>query len=340
MVTKRATEKVAVVLNGNAKSVTPKVIERVKAGLKLPGKVFVSERLDQVPGIVQTIIEDGYDSVLTGGGDGTFTVTVTEMVTYLQSKSNRNEIRLPRFGILKLGTGNALAWMVGSAPLGQKGAELHELPHKTQTIRLVESEGLYSPFSGAGADARILADYAAHKSLVKRTPFSGLGTGLTGYTLASITRSLPNFIANPLPEVKIINTGHDAYPVGQNGIEKQCPIKTGEVIYEGKARLCGLGTIPYYGFKMKMFPFALSDPARMHLRITSMGPTAFLAHLSSIWKGQYEQKHTLHDYLVEKVAIELPDGTNVQVGGDPQGTRNLMEASVSPFTVDLIDFNA
>src|SRR6185369_6431037 len=107
-----APRRVAVVVNGRAKNVTAEVIstlDRILEGSDL----FVSRRIEDAREIAQTLVHRGYDTVLTGGGDGTFTVMVTEVVREARKKG----ATLPRFGLLKLGTGNALAWVVGARDL-------------------------------------------------------------------------------------------------------------------------------------------------------------------------------------------------------------------------------
>ena len=49
-------------------------------------------------------------SVLTGGGDGTF----VQMVTVITKEARSRNQEPPRFGLLKLGTGNSLAWALGA----------------------------------------------------------------------------------------------------------------------------------------------------------------------------------------------------------------------------------
>src|SRR4051812_48624600 len=71
--------RIAVVVNGNAKSVTQEVIstlDQILAG----GDLFVSRNLEDAGHIARTLISRGYGTVLTGGGDGTFTVMVSEVV--------------------------------------------------------------------------------------------------------------------------------------------------------------------------------------------------------------------------------------------------------------------
>src|SRR5262252_7903852 len=74
-----ATDRIAVVVNGNARSVTNEVISTLDQIL-LGGDLFVSRRLEEGPELARTVINRGYGTVLTGGGDGTFTAVVTDVV--------------------------------------------------------------------------------------------------------------------------------------------------------------------------------------------------------------------------------------------------------------------
>src|ERR1043165_108510 len=99
----RHTDRIAVVVNGNARSVTKEVISTLDQIL-LGGDIFVSRRLEEGPELARTIVNRGYGTVLTGGGDGTFVAVVSDVVREAQKQGKA----LPRFGFLKLGTGNAL----------------------------------------------------------------------------------------------------------------------------------------------------------------------------------------------------------------------------------------
>jgi diacylglycerol kinase family enzyme len=74
-----ASDRIAVVVNGNAKSVTDEVISTLDQIL-LGGDLFVSRKLEDSRDIAKTLLSRGYGTVLTGGGDGTFTVMVSEIV--------------------------------------------------------------------------------------------------------------------------------------------------------------------------------------------------------------------------------------------------------------------
>src|SRR3954451_20093286 len=102
--------RIAVVVNGNAKSVTVEVIEALDEILD-SGDLFVSRRVEESEAIARTLVDRGYGTILTGGGDGTFTVAVTAV----GAEAKTCGAPVPRFGLLRLGTGNSLAWVLGAS---------------------------------------------------------------------------------------------------------------------------------------------------------------------------------------------------------------------------------
>ena len=92
--------RIAVVVNGNARSVTDDVISTLDQIL-MGGDLFVSRRVEEGADIARTLVNRGYGTVLTGGGDGTFTVMVTEVI----KEARRQEKPLPRFGLAQARNG-------------------------------------------------------------------------------------------------------------------------------------------------------------------------------------------------------------------------------------------
>jgi len=328
-----------VVVNGNAKSVNDEVISTLDQIL-LGGDLFVSRRLEDAGDIARTLVNRGYGTVLTGGGDGTFTVMVTEVV----HEARRQGRALPRFGLLKLGTGNALAWVAGASKAKGRGlaADIQRLREDagSREIRLVEVEDYLTPFAGFGVDAVVLHDYAAIKSQLAGTPFQRLASGASGYAVASVTRSIPSYFVRTVPHCRVINDGAPAQRIGEKGGILGQPIPRGETVYEGPARIVGLATIPYYGFGFRMFPFAEERSDRMQLRVSTIGPVGFVRNFRAIWRGEYHDPNIVFDYLVEAVRIEIDPPTVFQIGGDPQGERTEVSAHVSSEPIRLVDFYA
>jgi len=331
--------RIAVVVNGRAKNVTAEVISTLDRILE-GGDLFVSRRIEDAREIAQTLVHRGYDTVLTGGGDGTFTVMVTEVIREARKKG----AALPRFGLLKLGTGNALAWVVGARDLkgGEVDADIRRLCEEagSRTVRLIEVEGIITPFCGLGADAHVLADYGWVKSHLGATPLKRFSSGPSGYAIAALTRTLPSLLFSGMTACRIVNAGKEAYRVGPHGSVVGRPVPSGELLYEGPMRLCALSTIPYYGYGFRMFPFAEDRPDRMQLRVSTIKPHEFLYHLKDIWRGDYQNPKCISDFLVERVALEFEPAAPLQVGGDSRGERSRLEVGLCPTPVELVDFYA
>lgn len=334
-------QRIAVVVNGNAKSVTGEVIEtldQILAG----GDLFVSRRVEDSEGIAKTLVERGYGTILTGGGDGTFTVVVTAVI----KEAERRGLPIPRFGMLRLGTGNALSWVLGASRV--KGQGGHGLAVDLARLRsdagsrelcLVEAEGILSPFCGFGIDAVVLRDYAAVKSTLSRGPLKRLAAGPLAYAIAATTRTIPSYVVRKVPRCRVINEGSDALRVGERGAIVGSPIRKGEVLYDGPARIAAVSTIPYYGFGFRVFPYADDRPDRMNLRLSNISPLAFVTQFRSIWRGEYDDVEVNHDFFVDDITIEMDPPTAFQIGGDARGERTRVRIRKTD-PVRIVDFYA
>jgi len=332
-------QRVAVVVNGNAKSVTDEVISTLDQIL-MGGDLFVSHRLKDCRDIAHTVVARGYGTVLTGGGDGTFMVMVTAVV----HEARRQQKSLPRLGLLRLGTGNALAWVVGASSTKGRGlaADIQRLHQDagSRPLRLIEVEDVIAPFCGIGADAVVLSDYNAFKQRLNGTPLRRLASGFSGYIAAAATRTVPNYILKHVPHCRVLNEGSDAFRVGAKGSILGPPIPRGEVLYEGPARIASMSTIPYIGFGFRYFPYAEERDDRMHLRVSSIGPLQFARNFRGIWRGEHHDPEATFDYLVDAVSIEMDPPTAFQIGGDEHGQRQRVEARLAPEVFRLVDFYA
>ncbi|HZX67155.1 MAG TPA: hypothetical protein VFE76_17250, partial [Myxococcales bacterium] len=64
-------KKVAVLLNGNARAVTEQLRRELEQFVP-PEDLFFSRTFEDARSIARTVLDRGYPTVLTGGGDGTF----------------------------------------------------------------------------------------------------------------------------------------------------------------------------------------------------------------------------------------------------------------------------
>jgi diacylglycerol kinase family enzyme len=334
-----ASDRIAVVVNGNARSVTSEVISTLDQIL-LGGDLFVSRRREEGPDLARLIINRGYGTVLTGGGDGTFTSVLTDVVR----EATKQGKAIPRFGFLKLGTGNALAWVVGASGSKRRGlaADIERLRQDagSRPVRFIEVDDLIAPFAGFGVDAEVLQDYEIVKKRLLAGPLKRVAPGALSYAISSVTRSLPSYFVKAMPHCRILNEGADAYRIGSKGSIVGPPVPRGETIYEGPARIAAVSTIPYYGFGLRAFPYAEERGDRMSLRVSTIGPVPFAMNFGAIWRGEYENPAVMFDYLVEAISWELDPPTPFQVGGDARGEHSRMRAVLSPTVVRLVDFYA
>jgi len=326
---------VAVVVNGNAKSVTDEVISNLDQILR-GTDLYVSKSLEHAKEISERLVLQGYGTVLTGGGDGTFTVMVSEVV----AAADRLGRPRPRFGFIKLGTGNALAHVVGVGGTNDLAADIRRLKEEagSRKIGLVEVDGTLTPFCGFGVDAEMLADYAHVKNQLANTPLQRLGQGLGGYVLSSVGRTLPRQMFRSMFHCRITNCGTTGLRLGAGGRPIGKPIEYGEVIYEGPARMVGAATIPYFGFGMRYFPHAEEYPEKMSLRVTTMGPIEFARNIKAIWRGEYENPSHVFDFVATDVLVQVDPPIAFQVGGDVRRERREARLRLSPKPIRLVDF--
>jgi diacylglycerol kinase family enzyme len=331
-------ERVAVVLNGNARQVTDELVESFDQ-LVGAGDLFLSRSLDEVQDIAVEIVEARYPVVLTGGGDGTF----VQMVTSITNEARNRNHEPPSFGLLRLGTGNSLAWALG-AGTSRKGvlADLARLRHDSahKEVRLLEAQGLLSPFAGAGFDALGLKHFHEVRSLVRHLPWVGRrATGALSYAISIPLLTIPELALRPRLQVRIINHGA-AERLDRDGRPTGAPIDEGEPIFEGGCIAALASTIPYWGFGARVFPFAENRPSdRFCLRVVATSPLHVAAHMRSAWRGTY-RADDLIDLYAEDVELQFDRETPIEIGGDPAGMTRSMRVRLHPDPVKLIDYAA
>ena len=319
-----------VVLNSNAGRMKPRLARQIE---RVAGRdhVFLTESPEHAREVLHRCVEREYTTVFAGGGDG----TVIDAINTLHSLRAAGE-RVPGVGVLRLGTGNALARYLGSGrPLKAIGDYAAGRVHKAVPIRMVESNGTLFPFGGMGTDAAILNDYVALRRSHAQGPLARLFKGLSGYILAGLGRTVPNYLRRPNPRVTITNLGRPAYRIGPDGEEIGDPIPTGGVLYEGTAAMLGPATTPIIGYGIRFFPFADRRAGRFQLRLIDMSP------LESVWNFPAAAMGTLahagcHDFYVDRVRVVSEQALPYQIGGDARGYTDEVTWGISSVPVTLV----
>jgi diacylglycerol kinase family enzyme len=329
-------EQTAVLLNGNAKQVSPRVRD-VLSSLVPADNLFFSRDPGDADRIADTVMSRGFDTVFTGGGDGTF----VSWVNHILDRAETRDAPAPRFGVLALGTGNAVAEMVGA---GRAVDDLRRhvsgevLPGRR--LDLVTCDGRRTPFAGVGIDAAVLNDYNW-----LRTRLAGragrLASGLTGYGLAIALRSAPRQVFQRKPAYcEIVNTGALAWRLDPGGERVGRPIDNGELLYAGPCMMAAGSTVPYYGFKLRAFPFAGRRHGTLQLRVFTRIPVpSLILHAREIFRGDFAHPGLL-DFEADRVEMSFDRPVPYQVGGDAEGFRDKLALGIAPRSVELLDYAA
>ncbi|MEI6806510.1 MAG: diacylglycerol kinase family protein [Myxococcaceae bacterium] len=324
------TQRSAFILNANAKSVTDRVVAKL-VKLIPSGDLFYSKSMQDSENYYQTILDRGYGFVFSGGGDGT---VVNAINTLTRISKKQRDIQLPRIGVLKLGTGNAMAQVVSA----QKA--FWDVSHIVQggiieqkPLQLVECEdGTLTPFAGIGYDGEILNDYVHVKEN------QGL-TSISAYLWAAFSRTLPRHISSkaPIIRIKTYQTAYQMINVDGEDLEIEIPPNT--LLYEGPADIASVGSIPWYGFGFTMFPFANRREGFLNLRISTMSLGTMITHLyPGIWKGTFRHAK-LNDFLVQDIVIESDQALPYQIGGDASGHRNRLRFKTAKQAVQIAELS-
>ncbi|MFL5318135.1 MAG: diacylglycerol/lipid kinase family protein [Myxococcaceae bacterium] len=335
--------KVAVLLNANARKVTDRVI-RSLSHVVPEEDLFVSRSQLDARRITQTVLERRYHTVFCGGGDGTFMGFVNEIYGQLDQRNRYLHQRAPRFGILKLGTGNGMAALVNASSTRSDGilddvlrARAGEVPGYRR-VDMLQVEGKRAPFAGLGVDGKLLNDYIWVKENLGRGLLKRAMTGPGGYFSAVAFKTIPHYLtASTWFDAEVINNEGEAFLIGPDGEPTGTSYKPGETMFKGRLMMASAGTIPYYGFELKMFPFATKRAGYMNLRLGAVGTMNAIANLPKLWAGTWRDEG-IRDFYAKDVSIKFTKPMAFQIGGDAEGYREQVRLQVASEPIELVDF--
>lgn len=330
--------RVAFFLNANAKSVTKKLLTKLKTIIPKED-LFLSMNLSEAEQNIQEILNLGYAYVFCGGGDG----TVVSAINYINEYGRRHPHELlPKIGVLGLGTGNALArFLQAKNPIDDIRSILGGKSLRPIALSMIEAHGgQLTPFAGIGYDGELMNDFESVKDVFFESPFRKLFSSVTGFTLAGVFKTLPRQIGRQLPTIRV-NSSHPAYRiVNINGIDEEVYVEQGDLLFDDVASIICVGTVPWIGYGITMFPFANKRPGYMHLRISAVPISVCLANLyPSIWHGEFRHK-LLYDFLVKDVSIESDESLPYHLGGDAMGYRKKLYFTIAKNPVMLASLHS
>lgn len=335
-------ERVAVLLNANARKVGKRIVKALSHVVP-EGDLYLSRSELDARRIAQQVVDRGYTTVFMGGGDGTVTCFINEILTQVALRRQHHPTPTPRFGVLKLGTGNSVASLVKASPTRGDGfvddvlrARAGEVPGY-RTIDMLLVDGKRAPFAGLGMDGKLLNDYNWVKENFGKGAFGKLMTGPGGYLASVALKTVPYYMTQSTEvECEVINGPATAYRMGSDGtpVETFAPHAT---LYKGPLMMACAGTVPFYGFELCMFPFAGKRRGMMNLRVGTAPAAKILANLGKLWNGTW-RPDGLHDFLTRDATIKFSREMPFQVAGDAEGYRNEVRFQIAPEPIDVVDF--
>ena len=291
----------------------------------MPGGVRFTSSLDHARTTIRAEIARGVELMILGGGDGTVVMGLT-LIAEACRGSGRPE---PAIGVLRLGSGNAIADTVGATD--DAAADLAQLAQgrgSWRKVPMLDVLGVRAPFVGMGVDAQLLEDQEAVGRVVDRVPVvRRLVGGGARYALSVALRSVPRFATAPRPNVVVTNLGAPAIEMKRGGATG-ARIGAGQTLWSGACTLVAGATIPFFGFGLKMFAFAGAQSGRFHLRCGDAGLFEILRNAPAAFRGEYFSDHVT-DFLCDRVVIELDRETAIEAGGELLGRRTRLELGLT-----------
>ncbi|HUS29278.1 MAG TPA: diacylglycerol kinase family protein [Kofleriaceae bacterium] len=312
------------IVNGNARRLRGRLRSRLEKAL--PGRVRFTESLDEARTTIRAEVKRGAELIVLGGGDGTVVMGLTLIGEACRGAGKAE----PSIGILRLGSGNAIADTLGAGDDVVEDLErLVRGGGRRRTVPMIEVLGVRAPFVGMGVDALLLEDQEAVARVVDRVPVARrLLGGASRYALSVALRSVPRFAAGARPNAVVTNLGGPAIEMARSGpTGREEP--AGQIIWKGACTLVAGATIPFFGFGLKMFAFANRREGKFHLRCGDAGLFEIMRNTPAAFRGDYFSDNVT-DYLCDRVAIELDQETAIEAGGELLGRRNHVELAIAP----------
>jgi diacylglycerol kinase family enzyme len=328
----RRVVKAVAIVNGNARRLRGRARSRLEKAL--PGAVRFTESLDEARTVIRAEIRRGVDLLVLGGGDGTVVMGLT-LIGEACRGAGRPE---PAIGILRLGSGNAIADSMGAGDdIVEDLERLARGGGRRRTVPMIDVLGVRAPFVGMGVDAQLLEDQEAVGRVVDRVPVARrLLGGASRYALSVALRSVPRFATEDRPNAVVTNLGAPAVEMQRDGATGRTE-PAGAVLWQGACTLVAGATIPFFGFGLKMFAFAGAQSGKFHLRCGNAGLLEIMRNTPAAFRGDYFSENVT-DYLCDRISVKLDRDAAIEAGGELLGRRNHVELAIgTPITMVSLD---
>jgi Diacylglycerol kinase catalytic domain len=139
-----------------------------------------------------------------------------------------------------------------------------------------------------GFDSLMLNDFKRIKEWSQRTGvLRRFLSSVAGYCVALVCKTLPQTILRSSHKVRVqVTTSKEAWWVDHR--RGDYVERTREpLLYQGETGIIAGSTVPYYGGRLRLFPFARMTLDQMHLRLGRIHPWTGFVNIPSIFSGSY-----------------------------------------------------
>ena len=293
--------------------------------------VDVTASIDEARAAIRKRVRAGIDVVLFGGGDGSVVVGLSQLADVCRGYG----LREPIVGMLRLGTGNALATAMSAPPGTLDGiraqiSAARDRKRDAQKLPMLIVAGLRAPFCGIGAGVALLEDHAAMVSAMQRVPLARrIAGGALGLAATMALRSVPRLALGKRAHVVVRNLGALTRRIGADGVPFGPTIGRGEIMWEGACTVCAASTIRTNGYGVAMFPFARQRDDRFAVRATDASAFEMMTSATVALAGRSFNPRA-HDFLVDHVRFEVDGEAGFAAGGELLGARSSLEVALAP----------
>jgi diacylglycerol kinase family enzyme len=324
----------ALLVNANAKRGGRRIA--VQTARILPGAdVKLTRTQDEATAWLRELLPKKPKVIFAAGGDGT-------AIALVNALSRVTDGELPPVGVLKLGTGNAWANVVGAPKLAGALDILRTLadregPLPLRRFGLVDAGGTLTHFAGAGWDAEILNDYKEQLAQSKGPP-RFFAKSVYGYVSAMFMRTAPKSIVHGRPHVLIENLGDEVYTVDSSGaIARVEGAKRGTVLWDGLMSVAGAATCPEFGYHFRAYPFAERMLGMINVRVFDRSTLGGIASIPRLWTGRHPLRG-MHDWFTTAARFTFSRPMALEVGGDSLPPRRTVEMRICPREARILDW--
>ena len=302
--------------NPLAKRVTASVISAFREAL--PGaRVCMPADVQDARREAERLVSRPPALLFCGGGDGT-------IVVLLNALRDAGARRFPTVGLLRLGTGNGWPRATNAPEWRQSVKRIGRVPvtAPTQPFQLVEIQGRLCHFAGAGWDATVLHHYAqnlVHQAGRGRAVWwERLHRGVWGYLYSTALRTVPEELRRYREGrvgLTFENLGESAWGIGKGGRPEPFADAPGVKLFQGPLSVAAVGSEPYWGAGFRAFPYALSLPGRINVRIYDRHVLEGVGRAVQLWRGGIDVPG-MRDWFVTAGRFTFSQPVPWQLGGD------------------------